>query len=109
MFRWVRLLVQRIRLAVSVLRRGLPERDAESEQAVRDVLSSRRRPGFPCPQCGERIVVDIPSLLSRCIVRCPRCRLELKIDWDEDERARQALERVQLAAEEVSRAKAFRR
>ncbi len=106
--RWFRSLLERARLALTVFRKGLPKEDREADKAVAEFISGQRKPGFPCPRCSAPIMVGIPALLSRSSVRCSQCGLELRMDWQEDARARRALENLQAAALKVEQARKFR-
>lgn len=106
--RWLRSVIDRVKLALMVFRKGLPKEETETDKAVADVISGMRKPGFPCPRCNAPIIVSIPDLLARSSVCCPQCELELKMDWQADARARRALENIQGAVVEVERAKKFR-
>lgn len=106
--RWIRLVLERARLAFTIFWKGLPKEDRETDKAVSEFISGQRKPGFPCPRCGEPIVVSIPALLARSVVCCSKCGLELKMDWQDDARARRALENLQAAAVKVEQARRFR-
>jgi hypothetical protein len=111
----LRQLWQRLWLAISVFRDGLPppSRTAvvneESTKLVDDVIARRRKPGFPCPKCKNLITVSIQDLLAKTSVVCSQCRLELNmVSWQEDDQARFALENVQAAATRVEKARTYR-
>jgi len=104
----IRSVLRRARLALTVFRSGLPQEDRETDKAVAEFISSRRKPGFPCPRCSGPIIVGIPELLARRDVSCRQCGLELKMSWQEDAKARRALENIQAAAAEVQKARKFR-
>ena len=101
-------LIERLKLALRVFRKGLPKEDRETDKAVAEVISGQRKPGFPCPRCGTPIIVGIPALLATSNVACTQCGLELKMDWQEDPRARQALENIEVAAAKVEQTRKFR-
>jgi len=106
--RWLRSVLGRARLALMVFRKGLPKEDRETDKAVAELISSQRKPGFPCPRCKAPIIVGIPALLAKSGVCCSQCGLELRMDWQEDVRARRALENIQIAALNVEQARKFR-
>jgi predicted RNA-binding Zn-ribbon protein involved in translation (DUF1610 family) len=106
--RWIRGLLERAKLALKVFRKGLPKHDREADKAVAEVISGQRKPGFPCPQCREPIVVGISALLAHGTVYCTKCGLPLKIDWKEDAKARQALENLRTVAAKVEESKRFK-
>lgn len=106
--RWLRSVLNRARLALRVFWKGLPKEDRETDKVVAEIISGQRKPGFPCPRCNALIIVGIPDLLARSRVCCAQCGLELKMDWQEDPRARQALENLQAAALKVEQARKFR-
>jgi len=106
--RWFRSVKERARLALTVFRKGLPKEDRETDKAVADFISGQRKPGFPCPRCRTPIIIGIPALLARNGVCCSQCGLELRMDWQEDERARRALENIQTTAVKVEEARKFR-
>lgn len=108
MLQRIRSFLRRVKLALTVLWKGLPKEDREADKAVAEVLLRHRKPGLPCPRCGVLIVVDIPALLAKSYVVCSGCGLRLKIDWNDDARARRALEEVMFASEVVEHAKTFR-
>lgn len=128
---WLRNLLGRVRLAWRVLRQGLPsecapavgdvlggarrdrferapESQARTQHDLVDLLSGKRTPGLNCPKCGELIAVTIPDLLARRAVQCSGCGLKLNVDWQEDPKARLALQNLQAAAAQVERARSFR-
>jgi len=104
----LRSLLERARIALRVFRKGLPKEDRETDKAVAEFISGQRKPGFPCPRCSGPIIIGIPDLLSRSNVHCSQCGLELRMDWQEDLRARRALENLQAAAVKVDQARKFR-
>jgi hypothetical protein len=105
---WFRNFIKRVRLALLIFRKGLPKEDRKAIKAITDVVSGHRKPGFPCPQCSEAIVINIPDLLlARSTVCCSKCGLKLKMDWQKDNRACQALEKLQEAAAKVEQARRF--
>ena len=106
---WCRRILKRLRLAFRILVGASPGSRIEELGAVSELLSGIRSPGFPCPRCDARIIVDIRTLLARSKVVCGKCGLDLDVDWEEDERARRTLERLELAARELERTRAFRR
>jgi hypothetical protein len=106
--RWFRSILERARVALKVFLKGLPKEDRETDKAVAEFISGQRKPGFPCPRCNALIIVGIPALLAGSSACCSQCGLELKIDWQEDARARRALENLQAAAIKVEQARKFR-
>jgi hypothetical protein len=109
---WLWRILKRLKEIVLVARFGLPERPeyVDSDGALEDVLRGRQRPpGFPCPQCKERIHVAVNDLLTQSSVRCGKCGLELNMQWEPDDRARAALKQLEMAAAETERARQFRR
>lgn len=106
--RWIRSVFERARLALMVFRKGLPKQDRETDKAVAEFISGQRKQGFPCPRCSSPIMVGIPALLAQSSVCCSQCGLELRMDWQEDPRARRALENLQAAAVKVEQARKFR-
>jgi ssDNA-binding Zn-finger/Zn-ribbon topoisomerase 1 len=106
--RWFRSVLERARLALTVFRKGLPKEDRETDKAVAEFISGQRKPGLPCPRCNASIIVGIPALLMKSIISCSQCGLELRMDWQEDGRARRALENLQAAALKVEQARRFR-
>ncbi len=105
---WIRSLFERVKLALTVFRKGLPKQDRETDKAVAEIISGKRKPGFPCPRCGGLITVGISALLDRRSVFCPQCGLELRMEWQEDAKARQALQNLQAAGLKVEQARKFR-
>jgi predicted RNA-binding Zn-ribbon protein involved in translation (DUF1610 family) len=105
---WLRSLLHRLRLSLSVLWHGLPKRNPEWDAGVVEIMAGRRPPGFHCPRCGERLLVSVEMLLAKSNLSCASCGLELKMTWQDDERARRTLERVLHAREEIERNKEFR-
>lgn len=106
--RWIRSVLERTKLAFTVFRKGLPKQDQETAKAVSEFISGQRKPGFPCPRCGQPIVVTIAALLARSLVCCSKCGLELDMDWQEDVGARRALENLQEAAVKVEKARKYK-
>lgn len=105
---WLRSLVERLKLALAVFRKGLPPQEArEVDKAVADFIAGQRKPGFPCPRCSTPIVLGIPALLAGSGVACSQCGLELKMTWQRDARALRALENLQAAAAKVEQARKF--
>lgn len=106
-------LLRRIQLAWKVLTKPPPQPYVDADGSLTRVLSGissqARVPGFGCPQCGERIVVDIASLLTKSDLTCSSCALVLKMEWDCDARARAALVELMTAMEGVESARKFRR
>jgi hypothetical protein len=98
---------RRIRLAIHVLTHGEPRASKSELEAVRGVLAGRVTPGIPCPRCRQRITVDIAVLLAKSSATCAVCGLKLQVDWEEDARARRALERVEQARAEIARIRNF--
>ncbi len=41
-----------------------------------------RPPGFPCPSCKTRLVIDVMALVAGKDVVCGTCGLELKLDQE---------------------------
>jgi hypothetical protein len=95
-------------MAMSVLRNGAASPTSERTQLWKDTVAGRRPPGLSCPRCGERILVDIASLLGKFAVTCARCGLVLTMNWEDDERARRALRQVADASSALERTRAFR-
>lgn len=58
-------------------------------------------PGFPCPQCGVRIVLTIPMLLNQGEVYCGVCGLELVINQEKSKAGLDELKQVQDSHDEV--------
>ena len=108
MWQWIHPILERIRFALRVLINGPPKQEKESDNAVAEVIAGLRKPGFPCPNCNERIIVDILTLLAKSTVYCPKCKLELRIDWNEDDKAKQTLERVLEVSKEIEKYKSIR-
>ena len=106
--RWFRSLLKRARLALTVFRKGLPRADQETDKAIAEFISGQRKPGFQCPRCGAPIIVGIPDLLAKSSVCCSQCGLELRMNWQEDARARRALENLQATGLKVEQARKFR-
>ncbi len=42
--------------------------------------SASEVPGFPCPQCGNRVHIDLGEFLRTSEVTCSYCLLRLSID-----------------------------
>ena len=108
LLRWFRVLLARTKLALTVFRKGLPKEDRETDKAVAEFISRQRKPGLPCPRCNSPIIVQIQALLAKSSVSCSQCGLELRMDWQEDARARLALENLQKTAIKVEQARKFR-
>ena len=106
--KWLRSVLERARLALRVFLKGLPREDREIDKAVAELISGRRKPGFPCPRCQASIIVTVSELLTSSIISCARCGLELRMGWHQDARARRALENLQEAALKVEQARKYR-
>lgn len=60
-------------------------------------------PGLPCPQCGYRIQVTMPMLLSNRAIYCTGCGLELVIDREESAASLELLRKLQEGIEEAEK------
>ncbi|MCR9244621.1 MAG: CSL-type zinc finger protein [bacterium] len=53
--------------------------------------SNLRAPGMPCPQCGQRIVIEAAALLSGQPIQCASCGLELRVNTEQSKETLDAL------------------
>ena len=62
-------------------------------------------PGLDCPQCGFRIQVSIPMLLSGEPIICPACGLKLSADQEKSQACLNELRKVNDAIQKAEEAK----
>ncbi len=110
MVRRIGVLLARVRAALAVLRHGAPA--SKNQPFTLDWLQRRRggahEPGFDCPQCGALVTVDLVELLIKAPVYCSQCKLRMKMEWQDDERARRAITGVLDARQRVEAARHFK-
>lgn len=64
----------------------------------------QNRPGMNCPNCGHFIETTIQQLLTAQALICPHCRLELRINRQESQRAMEILKDVDNAQNNLDKA-----
>ena len=68
-----------------------------------------RPPGIPCPKCSFFIEMSLQSLLYNRGFKCPVCHLELTMDRASSQPALELIQKLNVAMENVERAKKFER
>ena len=63
--------------------------------------SGSKPPGLDCPQCGFRIIISVPMLLSGQGFHCPVCQLKLNIEMKESKACLDELKKVYDAVQKV--------
>jgi len=72
---------------------GIPERNGQEPP----VVEISRTPGLTCPECGFRIQVSIPSLLSGQPLVCAGCSLVLNVEQEKSAAALGALKQLDVS------------
>jgi len=54
------------------------------------------RPHLPCPECGFKIEISLPELLTRSEFVCPGCNLKLTMDRDESKNALEMMQQLHI-------------
>ena len=67
-----------------------------------EALRAPGLPGFPCPQCGFRLIASVEALLASEPLRCGQCGLQLDLVPD---RSADALNAVRELNESLERAR----
>lgn len=96
-------MLKRIRAAALWIAERLDDGAAGEAEAHRPQVTGLPGAGFPCPGCGARLVAQLRSLAESGLIRCDHCGLELKADWGRSPGAREALQSVLQAEDEVAR------
>lgn len=65
-------------------------------------VSISKNPGLNCPECTNRIPVDIKMLIHSNAITCPSCNLELEVDREKSEGALAALSKLQSGLHEAA-------
>ncbi len=68
-------------------------------------IGIKQVPGLDCPQCGFRIQVSIPMLLSGEPIICPSCGLKLSVDQEKSRTCLYELRKVNDAVQKVEEVK----
>jgi len=68
------------------------------------VTPIKQNPGLDCPQCGVRISISIPMLLSGEPIYCATCNLKLTLDQDKSAGCLAELHKVQEAIHRAEQA-----
>lgn len=71
--------------------------------------ADERKTGLNCPQCGGFIETTIFQLLTSHAIQCPHCHLRLTIDRGKSKQALDALQKVQIAKDNLERKSKFNR
>lgn len=71
--------------------------------------ADERKTGLNCPQCGKFIETTIFQLLTSRAIQCPHCHLHLMIDRGKSKKALDALQKVQMAKDNLERKSKFNR
>lgn len=66
-----------------------------------------RPSGIPCPECSFFISISIENLLYQQSFKCPSCLLELTMDRGNSQEALEWLQKVNVAMENVKKARKF--
>lgn len=72
-------------------------------------LENQRASGFPCPNCQFHVEVSIQSLLYSEKQICPGCHTEFKMDRGRSREALNMVQKLQVAMENMQKAKEFKR
>jgi DNA-directed RNA polymerase subunit RPC12/RpoP len=75
-----------------------------STPAAREI-PVQKAPGLDCPQCGFRIMISVPMLLSGGPIFCPACSLKLTIDQEQSRACLNELQKVYNAIQRVEEVK----
>jgi hypothetical protein len=67
--------------------------------------AAQKPPGLDCPQCGFRIMISVPMLLSGGPIFCPACSLKLTVDQDQSRACLNELQKVYNAVQRVEEIK----
>jgi hypothetical protein len=79
--------------------------DLELSTPVVKEVPAQKAPGLDCPQCGFRIMISVPMLLSGGPIFCPACRLKLTVDQEQSRACLNELQKVYDAVQRVEEAK----
>lgn len=71
--------------------------------------ADERKAGLNCPQCGQFIETTIFQLLTSRAIQCSHCHLRLTIDRGKSRQALDALQKVQMAKDNLERKSKFNR
>lgn len=71
--------------------------------------ADERKTGLNCPQCSKFIETTIFQLLTSRAIQCPHCHLHLMIDRGKSKKALDALQKVQMAKDNLERKSKFNR
>lgn len=79
--------------------------DSQSSTPIAKEIPAQKPPGLDCPQCGFRIMISVPMLLSGGPIFCPACSLKLTVDQEQSRACLNELQKVYNAVQRVEEIK----
>lgn len=67
--------------------------------------SGPKPPGLDCPECGFRIIISVPMLLSGEAIICQACHLKLSVEREQSKPCLDELRKVYDAVQKVDEVK----
>lgn len=75
--------------------------DSQVSTPIVKEAPAQKAPGLDCPQCGFRIMISVPMLLSGGPIFCPACSLKLTVDQEQSRACLNELQKVYDAVQKV--------